>query len=209
MNRGSFLKGLLGMSAAAVTLPLPIKSKVLNDEENSSQLVNIINKLNWKMYNAFIKNDSSLVNENDYLQLKNAYDEYCSLFLKEDGVGSDVIMERAAFAKIKYHLLNKNIKYADGSFSKYFDNLMKMCRIHFESDGRYNYAAACKEYANHLLYAGYVDKAKTKIENFKNLCNQYALQKMQDKKIWNSVVNNSYTGGYKFRDNLCSNIDYC
>lgn len=211
MNKRSFLKGLLGIgaTAAASTLPIQIKAEVSNSEIQLSDLVNTINKLNWKMYNAFINNDISLVTESDYIKLNNAYDEYCSIFLKEDGEGSDVVLERAAFAKIKYHLLNKNIKYADNSFNKYFGHLMKMCRIHFESDGRYNHASACKEYANHLLHAGYVDKAKTKIENFRFLCNEYALQKMQDKKIWNSVSNNSYNGGYKFRDNLCSNMSYC
>lgn len=210
MNKRSFLKGLLGIgaTAAASTLPIPIKAEVPNVPIKSSNLVDTINKLNWKMYNAFINNDTSLVTESDYIKLNNAYDEYCSMFLKEDGEGSDVVLERAAFAKIKYHLINKNINNADSSFSKYYGDLMKMCRIHFDSDGRYNYASACKEYANHLLYTGYVNKAKTKIENFKQLCNSYALEKMKDKKVWNSVTNDSYSGGYKFRDNLCSNISY-
>ena len=207
MQRSSFLKRLIGIGAAA-TLPISIVNKV---EANTSKVelpIDVINKKVWEMYKAFVNKDASLVSEQDYISLQKAYDEYSFIFLKEDGIGSDVILERAAFAKIKYHLVNGNIKQADQTFNKYFGDLMKMCRLHFNSDGRYNQASAYKEYANHLLYAGYVSKAKTKIENFKQLCNPYALEKMKDKKIWNYVSNDAYNGEYKFRDNLCSNIGY-
>lgn len=206
MNKRSFLKGLLGIGAAAVTLPLPIKAEIKDVELKLPDLIDTINKLNHKMYKAFINNDVSMVTENDYIKVCNAYDEYCSMVLNEDGGGEDVILQRLVFTKIKYHLLNKNVRYADQSFGKYEATLRTWWG---DSNGRYNYAAACKEYANHLLYAGYIVKAKTRIEHFKMFCNQYALQKMQDKKIWNSVSNDSYIGGYKFRDNLCSNISYC
>lgn len=214
MKRSSFLKSLFGITATAAALPIISKVEAKSNEipkidTNSNKLVDTINELNWKMYNAFIKNDTSLVTENDYIKIKNAYDEYLSIGLKEDEATTDVVLERAAFAKIKYHLLNKNIKNADQSFGKYDGDLKKWCRIHFDSDGRYNYASACKEYANHLLYAGYITKAKTKIEHFKMFCHPNALQKMQDKKIWNSVLIDSYSGGFKFKDNLCSNIGYC
>lgn len=206
MDKRSFLKGIfgIGVTAAVSTLPTTVKAKIPNGEIDSPNLVNdkqydTINALNWKMYNAFTKNDASLVTENDYIKLSNEGDKYMSTLHRDDIIG-DVILERIVFAKIKYHLVNKNILYADGVFSDYSHK--------FLPSSKYNYATICKEYANHLLYAGYVIKAKTKMSHFKLYCHPNALQKLQDKKIWNSVENDSYDGGYKFKDNQQSHIAY-
>jgi hypothetical protein len=206
MDKRSFLKGIfgIGVTAAVSTLPTPVKAKITNGEIDSPNLVNdkqydTINALNWKMYNAFTKNDASLVTESDYIKLANEGDKYLSTLPKDDIIG-DVILERIVFAKIKYHLVNKNILYADGVFSDY--------SYRFLPSSKYNYAAICKEYANHLLYAGYILKAKTQMSHFKMYCHPNALQKLQDKKIWNSVENDWYAGGYKFRDNQSSHIAY-
>lgn len=206
MNRGSFLKGLLGIGAASM-IPSNASSKVIKFTK-FKDITNIIDKKSYKIYKAFITKDSTIVSQKDYDELVDAYNLFLDEFLKEDSTnGSDVHFKKGAFAKIKFHLLNNDIKSADSSFHKYFGDLHTMLRLNFENmPTNPTIAIAYREYANHLLYYDYINKAKTKIQNFKQLCNDYALKNMPDKRVWHCVETDSYNGGYKFRDNLCSSI---
>ena len=204
MQRSGFIKSLFGIGAAAI-IPTNVSNKITKFNK-FKDITNVIDKKSYKIYNAFIAKDSTMISQKDYDELSEAYDLFLNEFLKEDSInGSDVHFKKGAFAKIKYHLVNKDVKSADSIFNKYFGDLHRVFRLNFTNIPiEPTIAIAYREYANHLLYFDYVKKAKTKIGNFKHLCNDYALKNMPDKRFWNSVETDSYIGGYKFRDNLSS-----
>lgn len=199
MNRGSFLKGLLGIGAASL-----IKTDVKAQSNKSfKESLKIIDKISKKICNAFITKNSELVSDKDYSELSEAYDIFLDEFLRDDGYGdgSDFHFKKGAFSKIRYYLIKGNINLADSEFLKYFGDVHKLHRIHnFKSDLTPHLAIIHKHYAEHLLYYNYIGKAKTKINWFKQNCNEYALSKLENKRIWNAVDNDYYKGDYKFID---------
>jgi hypothetical protein len=127
MNRGSFLKGLLGLGAVAAST----KSVVSKPKNTFDSIEKKIDKIACKIHNAFIKKDKSLISQDDFNELSEAYDLFLDEFLTEDGKGNDLTFNKGAYSKIKYYLLNDDIKSSDASWKKHFGNFHKMIRLHF------------------------------------------------------------------------------
>lgn len=200
MNRGSFIKGLFGIGAASL-----IKIET-NAQPKSSfkESLKIIDNISKKICKAFIEKNYNSISEKDYEDLCVAYDIFLEEFLKEDGTGdgSDFHFKKGAFSKIRYHLLKNDVNSADKVFNKYFGDNYTVVRVHFNNkiDVLPSLAIQHKHYAEHLLYFGFLEKAKTKILWFKSNCNDYALSKLSNKKIWFCLENDAYTGNFKFID---------
>lgn len=200
MNRGNFLKGLLGLGAASL---VSIETKA--EKTNSfKDCIKIIDKKSEKICRAFVEKNSENISQKDYDELSEAYDIFLEEFLKEDGSGngSDVHFKKAVFSKIRYNILKGNINESDKVFLKYFGDIHTVVRIHFNNkiDILPSLAIAHKHYAEHLLYYNHLEKAKTKFSWFRQNCNEYALSKLSNKRIWFSLENDCYKNDFKFVD---------
>jgi len=200
MNRSSFIKGLFGIGVTSL-----IKTQANANPKNSfNDSLKTIDNISKKICNAFMNKNSNIIFEKDYQSLSEAYDIFLEEFLKEngEGSGSDFHFKKGVFSKIRYNLLKGDIKSADVVFMKYFGDIHNVARIHFSNkiDINASLAIAHKHYAEHLLYYNYIDKAKTKINWFKQNCNEYSLSKLTNKKIWYDLENESYKGNLIFLD---------
>jgi hypothetical protein len=204
MKRTDFIKSLFFGGVAATTVVKSVKADTEPQSKIDLQKIqickNTILENAKKIEKQFISKNES-IDEKLYSDLRDSYYfllEQCEEYGDEEITGCqfDKVSIRAM---LQYHIIRKNISHANRSFS----HIKRELEI--TTYGLVTMSDLChwyKSYAEILLYYGYVNEAKSNIKMFMDYANEYALNKMDNKLIWKSVLNDSYTNNFQYKSNF-------